>query len=161
MNQGAITWMTPNGDGPRNHPLLKDLHLPPLGNMGRPVALPTKTLLFVADSSNAVMGGAGISGPAKFRAYDKLTGKVIAELDLPVGATGGPMTYLQNGRQLIVVPVGGKGYGAGWVALVCRPLRHNPEFTSPRKLCGARANTGPSARPAMESILQAASMPRH
>lgn len=116
MNQGTIAWMTPNGDGPRNHPLLKDLHLPPLGNIGRPVALLTKTLLFVADSSSAVMGGAGIRGPAKFRAYDKLNGKLIAELDLPVGATGGPMTYLENGRQLIVVPVGGKGYGAGWVA---------------------------------------------
>jgi len=35
------------------------------------------------------MGGAGIGGPAKLRAYDKLTGKVIAEFDLPVGATGG------------------------------------------------------------------------
>ena len=23
--------MVANGDGPRNHPLLKDLHLPPLG----------------------------------------------------------------------------------------------------------------------------------
>jgi quinoprotein glucose dehydrogenase len=116
MNQGTKVWMVPNGDGPRNNPLLKDLHLPPLGNTGRPVALLTKTLLFVGDSSNAVMGGAGIAGPAKFRAYDKLTGKVIAELDLPVGATGGPMTYMENGRQLIIVPVGGKGYGAGWVA---------------------------------------------
>ncbi|MGP0070487.1 MAG: PQQ-binding-like beta-propeller repeat protein [Bryobacteraceae bacterium] len=116
MNKGTISWMVPNGDGPRNHPLLKDLHLPPLGNIGRPVALLTKTLLFVGDSSSAVMGGAGIAGPAKFRAYDKLTGKVIAELDLPVGATGGPMTYLKNRRQLIVVPIGGKGYGAGWVA---------------------------------------------
>jgi len=116
MNKGTKEWMVPNGDGPRNNPLLKDLHLPPLGNTGRPAALLTKTLLFVGDSSNAVMGGAGIGGPAKLRAYDKLTGKVIAELDLPVGATGGPMTYMENGRQLIVVPVGGKGYGAGWVA---------------------------------------------
>lgn len=116
MNKGTIAWMTPNGDGPRNHPLLKDLHLPPLGNIGRPVALLTKTLLFVADSSSSVMGGAGIGGPAKFRAYDKFNGKLIAELDLPVGATGGPMTYLDNGRQLIVLPVGGKGYGAAWVA---------------------------------------------
>jgi glucose dehydrogenase/cytochrome c5 len=117
MNKGTIEWMVPNGDGPRNHPLLKDLHLPPLGNIGRPVALLTKTLLFVADSSSAVMGGAGVPGPAKFRAYDKLNGKLIAELDLPVGATGGPMTYLEGGRQLIVLPVGGKGYGAGWVGL--------------------------------------------
>ncbi len=117
MNQGTKVWMTPNGDGPRDHPLLKNLNLPPLGNSGRPAPLLTKTLLFLADSSNAVMGQAGVGGPAKFRAYDKANGKVVAEIDLPVGATGGPMTYLLDGKQYIVVPVGGKGYGAGWVAL--------------------------------------------
>jgi glucose dehydrogenase/cytochrome c5 len=117
MNQGTKLWMVPNGDGPRNHPLLKDLNLPPLGNEGRPVALLTKSLLFLGDSSNAVMGRAGVAGPAKFRAYDKTSGALVAEIDLPVGATGGPMTYMADGTQYIVVPVGGKAYGAGWVAL--------------------------------------------
>ena len=93
------------------------MNLPPLGNPGRPVALVTKTLLFVADSSSALFGHAGISGPAKFRAYDKANGKLIAQVDLPVGATGGPMTYMADGNQYIVVPIGGKGYGAGWVGL--------------------------------------------
>jgi quinoprotein glucose dehydrogenase len=116
MNKGTIAWMSANGDGPRNHPLLKDLNLPPLGNIGRPAALVTKTLLFVSDSSDAVMGQAGISGPARLRAFDKATGKMIAELDLPVGATGGPMTYTAAGKQYIVVPVGGRSYGAGWIA---------------------------------------------
>lgn len=116
MNKGTIAWVAANGDGPRNHPLLKGLNLPPLGNIGRPAPMLTKTMLFVGDSSDAVMGQAGISGPAKLRAFDKATGKVIAELDLPVGATGGPMTYMANGKQYIVVPVGGKGYGAGWIA---------------------------------------------
>jgi len=117
MNQGTKLWMVPNGDGPRNHPLLKDLNLPPLGNTGRPVALLTKTLLFLGDSSNAVMGRAGIAGPARFRAYDKTNGTLVAEIEMPVGATGGPMTYMADGKQYIVVPVGGKAYGAGWVAL--------------------------------------------
>jgi quinoprotein glucose dehydrogenase len=117
MNTGTKLWMVPNGDGPRNHPLLKDLNLPPLGNLGRPVALVTKTLLFVGDASNALFGRAGIGGPAKFRAYDKTTGAVIWQMDLPVGTTGGPMTYMANGQQLIVLPIGGKGYGAGWLAL--------------------------------------------
>ena len=116
MDKGTIVWMAANGDGPRNHPLLNGLNLPPLGNSGRPAPMLTKTLLFVGDSSDAVMGQAGISGAAKLRAFDKATGKVIAELDLPVGATGGPMTYMANGKQYIVVPVGGKGYGAGWIA---------------------------------------------
>ncbi|HUA17853.1 MAG TPA: PQQ-binding-like beta-propeller repeat protein [Bryobacteraceae bacterium] len=126
MNKGTKEWMVPNGDGPRNHPFLKDLHLPPLGNTGRPVALVTKTLLFVGDSSNAVMGGAGIGGAAKFRAYDKANGQLIAELDLPVGATGGPMTYMANSKQLIVVPIGGRGYGAGWVAFGLPASKNEP-----------------------------------
>jgi len=116
LNKGTIAWMAANGDGPRDHPLLKGLNLPPLGNQGRPAPLLTKTLLFVGDSSDAVMGNAGISGPTKFRAYDKATGKVISELDLPAGTTGGPMTYMAAGKQLVVVPVGGRGYGAGWLA---------------------------------------------
>jgi quinoprotein glucose dehydrogenase len=116
MSKGSIVWVAANGNGPRNHPLLKDLNLPPLGNIGRPAALVTKTLLLVSDSSDAVMGQAGISGPAKLRAFDKATGKVVAELDLPVGATGGPMSYMADSKQYIVVPVGGRSYGAGWIA---------------------------------------------
>lgn len=117
LNQGTKLWTVANGDGPRNHPQLKALNLPPLGNAGRPVALVTKTLLFVGDASNAVVGHAGIAGAAKFRAYDKSTGQVVAQIDLPIGTTGGPMTCMVGGKQIIVVPVGGKGYGAGWIAL--------------------------------------------
>jgi mono/diheme cytochrome c family protein len=79
--------------------------------------LVTKTLLFLGDASNALFGRAGIGGPAKFRAYDKATGALIWQMDLPVGTTGGPMTYMANGQQVIVLPIGGKGYGAGWIAL--------------------------------------------
>jgi quinoprotein glucose dehydrogenase len=116
MNKGTEVWMSANGDGPRDNPLLKGLNLPPLGHPGRPAPMLTKTLLFLGDSSDAVMGRAGISGPAKLRAFDKATGQVVAELDLPVGATGAPMTYMSGGKQYIVVPVGGKSYGAGWIA---------------------------------------------
>lgn len=117
LNQGTKLWTVANGDGPRNHPRLKDLNLPPLGNIGRPVALVTKTLLFLGDASDALYGHAGIAGPAKFRAYDKATGQLISQIDLPVGTTGGPMTYMAGGKQVIIVPVGGKGYGGGWIAL--------------------------------------------
>ena len=41
--------MVPNGDGPRDHPLLKPLNLPPLGHPGRSAPLATKTLLFVGE----------------------------------------------------------------------------------------------------------------
>ena len=52
-----------------------------------------------------------------FRAYDKATGSVVWETDLPAGTTGGPMTYLHEGKQYIVVPIGGEEYPAEWVAL--------------------------------------------
>jgi glucose dehydrogenase len=117
LNKGEKLWTVANGDGPRNHPLLKDLNLPPLGTIGRPVPLLTKSLLFVGESSDALFGNAGIAGPAKFTAYDKVTGAVVWQTTLPAGTTGGPLTYEVGGKQLIVVPVGGKDYGSGWVAL--------------------------------------------
>ena len=49
MNRGDHVWMAPNGDGPRDHPLLKPLNLPPLGHPGRASPLVTKTLLFVGE----------------------------------------------------------------------------------------------------------------
>ncbi|KRB39949.1 MAG: PQQ-binding-like beta-propeller repeat protein [Pseudomonadota bacterium] len=117
MNRGELLWVAANGDGPRDHPLLKSLNLPPLGNLGRPVALVTKSLLFVGDSSDTVLGGFGISGAGKFRAFDKATGKLLWETEIPAGTSGGPITYEVKGKQFIVVPVGSKAYGASWVAM--------------------------------------------
>ena len=50
--------MVPNGEGPRDHPLLKPLNLPPLGNPGRASPLVTKTLLFVGEG-DPVMSALG------------------------------------------------------------------------------------------------------
>ena len=52
LNKGEHVWMVPNGDGPRDHPLLKPLNLPPLGNPGRSAPLVTKTLLFVGEGDS-------------------------------------------------------------------------------------------------------------
>src|SRR5206468_10714205 len=49
LNKGDIAWTAANGDGPRNHPLLKPLNLPSLGNPGRGGLFATKTLLFVGE----------------------------------------------------------------------------------------------------------------
>jgi glucose dehydrogenase len=121
MNKGEKLWTIANGDGPRDNPLLQSLNLPPLGTTGRPVPLLTKTLLFIGESSDSVMGGAGIAGPAHFFAYDKATGTRAWQTMLPAGTTGGPITYEINGRQFIVVPIGGKNYGTAWVALGLKP----------------------------------------
>jgi glucose dehydrogenase len=117
MNKGDKLWTVANGDGPRDHPALKGLKLPPLGNIGRPVPLLTKSLLFLGESSDALYGKVGVSGPSTFRAYDKKTGAVVWHTSLPAGTTGGPVTYAVDGKQLLVVPVGSKAYPGEWVAL--------------------------------------------
>jgi quinoprotein glucose dehydrogenase len=111
--------MAANGDGPRNHPLLKDLNLPPLGVPNRPAALVTKTLLFLGEGSNAITGAWPMDWAwgKKFRAYDKSNGQVVWEFDLPSGTTGGPMSYMAAGKQYIVVPVGDRGTPPELVAL--------------------------------------------
>ena len=119
LNSGEQVWMVANGDGPREHPLLKDLHLPPLGVPNRPAPLVTKTLLFIGEGSDAVIGTPQVSWGwgKKFRAYDKATGKVVWEMELPSGTTGAPMTYMHKGKQFIVVPIGAKDHPAELIAL--------------------------------------------
>ena len=117
MNRGEHVWTAVNGDGPRNHPLLKGLDLPPLGTASRPVALVTSTLLFIGDGSDLFGGTHPSMWGRKFRAYDKATGKVVWETELPSAATGGPMTFMVKGKQMIVVPVGSRDEPAEWVAL--------------------------------------------
>ncbi len=128
LNKGEIAWMVPNGDGPRDHPLLKPLNLPPLGNPGRSAPLATKTLLFVGEGDpimatpDRVPAGMPISlapgaGGRKFRAFDKRTGQVLWETELAAGTTGAPMTYMFQGKQYIVVAIGSRERTAEYVAL--------------------------------------------
>jgi quinoprotein glucose dehydrogenase len=119
MNRGTLLWSVPNGDGPRNHPLLKDLNLPPLGTPGRAAPLVTRTLLFIGEGSDAIPGVPVDGFGNHFRAYDKATGKVVWELELPAGSgtTGGPMTYQHDGKQYIVVPIGGRKHPPELIAL--------------------------------------------
>jgi quinoprotein glucose dehydrogenase len=105
LNQGEILWQVANGDGPRAHPLLKALKLPPLGSMGRAGPLLTRTLLFVGEGTGRTGSTVGGGGP-KFKAYDKVTGAVVWETVLPDHTTGAPMTYLAGGKQYVVVAVG-------------------------------------------------------
>jgi len=119
LNKGTQVWMSPNGDGPKNHPLLQGLNLPPLGIPNRPAPLLTKTLLFLGEGSNAVIGTPQVDWGwgKKFRAYDKATGKVIWETELPSGTTGGPMTYMAGGKQYIVIPIGARDFPPEYIAM--------------------------------------------
>ena len=104
MNEGEHAWMQPNGDGDRlrNHPLLRELDLPPLGGEGSGGPLVTKTLLVSALSAGGTNGG------PRLVARDKGTGEIVASVDLPSGAIGTPMTYLLDGRQYIALTIGGE-----------------------------------------------------
>jgi quinoprotein glucose dehydrogenase len=117
MKTGAQVWMAANGDGPRNHPLVKDLNLPPLGIPGRGAPLLTKSLLFIGEGSDAIPGTNrdGMHG-RMFRAFDKATGKVLWETELPAGTTGAPITYLHQGKQYIVVAIGGRQQAPEFIA---------------------------------------------
>jgi quinoprotein glucose dehydrogenase len=104
MNKGEHAWMQPlgNGDRIRNHPLLRDLDLPPLGGDGRGGPLLTKTLLISALSAG------GSNGGPRLVARDKTTGEELGSVDLPTGAVGTPMTYLVDGTQYIALTIGGQ-----------------------------------------------------
>jgi len=41
---------------------------------------------------------------------------VIWETDLGLGTTGGPMTYMHDGKQYIVVPAGDRQRPPEWIA---------------------------------------------
>ena len=50
-------------------------------------------------------------------ALDPANGDLIAQIVLPGNATGSPMTYQVDGKQYIVVPIGGASLPAELVAL--------------------------------------------
>jgi hypothetical protein len=75
----------------------------------------TKSLVFVVQAvSTASEQEAEASprdGPATgyLFAFDKATGEEVAQIELPDVPGGGPMTYVLDGEQTIVVPVGRRG----------------------------------------------------
>ena len=116
LNQGEHVWTVANGEGPRDHPALKDLDLPRLGGPGRPAPLLTKTLLFLGDGTPDMVVIPPFGGGRMFRAYDKSTGDVVWETELPAGTSGAPMTYMTGSKQYVVVAVGDKEHEAELIA---------------------------------------------
>ncbi len=110
MSRGEIAWQAPHGNGPRQHPLLKELALPPLGNPNAAGILVTRTALFAGDRGDR-------SESSYLRAYDKASGETLWEHPLPGrhhNAT--PITYVAGGRQYVVIAVGGATEPAALVA---------------------------------------------
>jgi quinoprotein glucose dehydrogenase len=121
LNRGEIAWQVPHGDGPREHPELEALNLPPLGasshsflSSGGPLV--TKTLLFF-NQVQTRFDAPGLSASEFFlRAFDKKTGAVRWEKKMSEPPYGTPMTYLHEGRQYLVVATGGAGVPGRLVA---------------------------------------------
>jgi len=115
MKTGQLAWTIANADTPeniRNHPALKGLTIPRTGIVSRAGLLVTRTLLFA---------GEGSSGSPVFRAHDKATGAILAEIALPGTQTGLPMTYLAEGKQYIIVATAGGGGRAAEIVALALP----------------------------------------
>jgi quinoprotein glucose dehydrogenase len=117
LNRGEHLWMVANGDGPRDHPDLKALNPGPLGEAVPSAAIVTKTLLFVTEADPITPRTPPGAGGRHFKALDKATGQTVWQIELEAGANGAPMTYMFNGKQYIVVAIGGQNHPAELVAL--------------------------------------------
>ena len=107
MAKGEIAWQVPRGDGIRQ--TIIDLGIPdpgPVGSRGGTGPLLTKTLLFFGEGSRASRTASQASTP-RLTAYDKATGEVVAQIDLPAPPSGTPMSYMAGGKQYIAFASGG------------------------------------------------------
>jgi quinoprotein glucose dehydrogenase len=117
LNKGEIIWQVAHGETPVNvstHDALKGLSIPRTGRPGTVGQIVTKTLL-VAGEAGFGPTPSGQRG-AMLRAYDKATGKEVGAVYMPAPQGGGPMTYLFDGKQYIVVAIGGPGYSGELLA---------------------------------------------
>jgi quinoprotein glucose dehydrogenase len=126
LNSGDHRWMVPLGSGPRDHPLLRDLHLPALGWPSRGFVLATQTLLLVTQepalttrlsANGRVFEQTATTPEPKLWALAKESGRLLGAIDLPANAGGSPITYRIGNRQFIVIPVGGGGVSPELIAL--------------------------------------------
>jgi quinoprotein glucose dehydrogenase len=108
MNTGDIVWQKAHSSTPddiKNHPALKGMTLPRLGQPGRTFigVLATKTLV-IAGEGGVHTNEAG-RRVALLRAYDKRTGEDVGAVEMPARQTGSPMAYQLDGKQYIVLAV--------------------------------------------------------
>jgi quinoprotein glucose dehydrogenase len=129
LKTGDRLWSVPNGNTPeaiKKNPKLQGVEIPNTGAPTRGTGLlVTSTLLF---------GGEGATAPV-LRAWDKKTGAVVAEIQLPGPTTGFPVTYTKAGRQYIAVAV----RVADAVEVVALAL---PDATTPGGGRGGRGGRG-------------------
>ena len=117
LNTGTLKFQVPHGDTPdaiRNSPLLKGVNIPKTGQTGIVGPTVTKTLVIVGDPM--VTAPPDRQRGAMLRAYDKQTGAEVGAVWMPAAQSGNPMTYMLDGRQYIIVAVGGGMYTSEYIA---------------------------------------------
>ncbi|MEO5592900.1 MAG: PQQ-binding-like beta-propeller repeat protein [Chitinophagaceae bacterium] len=100
LNTGDYLWRVPLGE----YPELTKKGIPITGteSYGGPLVT-AGGLVFIAATRDE-----------RIRAFDKKTGKVVWEYQLPAGGFATPVTYMINGKQYITIAVGGgRGLKAG------------------------------------------------
>jgi quinoprotein glucose dehydrogenase len=111
LTTGEHLWAIANGDTPPDvaaNPALAGVDLPRTGVPTRAGIVVTESLLFA---------GEGFGGGPVFRAHDKKTGEIVAEIPLPASQSSAPVTYLVNGRQFIAMHVADRNTPAKLIAL--------------------------------------------
>jgi quinoprotein glucose dehydrogenase len=112
LNAGTIRWKIPLGEFPEL--AAKGLTNTGSDNYGGPLVT-AGGLVFIGATNF----------DKKFRAYDKLTGKLLWETTLPAAGNATPAVYMLNGRQYVVIVCGGGKNGApSGSAIVAFALRN-------------------------------------
>ena len=124
LNKGKIVWQIAHGATPdfvRNHPALQGLDIPRTGRTGGAGGssggigtLTTKTVV-MSGEGEIFTTPSGTRG-AMLRAYDKATGQERGAVYIPAAQTGSPMTYMLNGKQYLVLAVGGRSHQGELIA---------------------------------------------
>lgn len=99
--------------------MLKGLNVSKTGQQGIVGIVVTKTLVIVGDPM--LTAPPGRPRGAMLRAYDKQTGAEVGAVWMPAPQSGNPMTYMVDGRQHIIVAVGGGTYSSEYIAFALPP----------------------------------------
>ncbi len=99
LNKGEIRWQIPLGEYPEL--VAKGIKDTGSDNYGGPVVTASGLLFIGATNFDK-----------KFRAFDKLTGKLLWETVLPAAGNATPSVYEIHGRQFVVIVCGGGKNGA-------------------------------------------------
>jgi quinoprotein glucose dehydrogenase len=117
LNKGDIAWQVAHGETPdnvRNHPDLKGVTIARTGQTGVIGTVVTKTVVIAGERQFTTTPDHPRG--AMLRAYNKANGQEVGAVFMPAPQTGSPMTYMLNGKQYVVVAVGGANFPAELVA---------------------------------------------